>query len=133
MFLSENAKVVLKKRYFKKNEQGKLIEDWEKMIKRVAGNIGGEDKKLTARFYKLLDSGKFLPNSPTLMNAGKELGQLSACFVLPVMDSMEGIFDAIKDAAMIHKSGGGTGFWILRSDDKLLRPVRKARRNDRPG
>ena len=110
MILTENAKVVLEKRYYKKNDKGETIENWEKLISRVANNISQGDKEKYERYFKLLDSGNFLPNSPTLMNAGNDLQQLSACFVLPLEDSMEGIFTTIKNAAMIHKSGGGTGF-----------------------
>ncbi|MDO9576660.1 MAG: vitamin B12-dependent ribonucleotide reductase [Candidatus Cloacimonadales bacterium] len=110
MQLTENALTVLKKRYFKRDENGKLIEDWPKMIDRVATNISGNDPAKKERYYKLLDSGYFLPNSPTLMNAGNDLQQLSACFVLPLEDSMESIFESVKNAALIHKSGGGTGF-----------------------
>ncbi len=110
MKLTENALTVLRKRYFMKNDQGEVIENWEQLVDRVATNISSGDKKKKARYAKLLDSGYFLPNSPTLMNAGNDLQQLSACFVLPVEDSMESIFDAIKNAALIHKSGGGTGF-----------------------
>jgi ribonucleoside-diphosphate reductase alpha chain len=114
MKISENAITVLEKRYFKKDENGKLIEDWSKLISRVANDIGSGDPETCERFYNLLDSGKFLPNSPTLMNAGNDLQQLSACFVLPVEDSMESIFTTIKNAALIHKSGGGTGFSFTR-------------------
>jgi len=110
MVLSENALSVLTKRYFKKNGSGETIENWDKMISRVAENIAGEDKTKQKIYYDLMDSGYFLPNSPTLMNAGNDLQQLSACFVLPIEDSMEGIFDSVKNAALIHKSGGGTGF-----------------------
>lgn len=110
MQLTENALTVLEKRYFKRDENGKLIEDWPKMIDRVATNISGNDPVKKERYYKLLDSGYFLPNSPTLMNAGNDLQQLSACFVLPLEDSMESIFESVKNAALIHKSGGGTGF-----------------------
>lgn len=110
MNLTENAKVVLEKRYYKKNDKGETVEDWEKLISRVANNISQGDKTKYQRYFNLLDSGNFLPNSPTLMNAGNDLQQLSACFVLPLEDSMEGIFTTIKNAAMIHKSGGGTGF-----------------------
>nr|MDK2850647.1 ribonucleoside-diphosphate reductase alpha chain [Candidatus Cloacimonadota bacterium] len=114
MHLSDNALVVLKKRYFKKNAQGQCIEDWDAMIKRVASNISNNDSNLYERFLALLDSGDFLPNSPTLMNAGGDLQQLSACFVLPIEDSMESIFETVKNAALIHKSGGGTGFSFSR-------------------
>ncbi len=110
MRLSENAKTVLKKRYFKRGNDGNSVENWDKMIDRVADNISGGDAEKKKKYFKLLDSGCFLPNSPTLMNAGNDLQQLSACFVLPLEDSMESIFETIKNAALIHKSGGGTGF-----------------------
>jgi ribonucleoside-diphosphate reductase, adenosylcobalamin-dependent len=121
MKLSENALTVLKKRYFTRDGEGKTTEDAEGLFRRVAGAIAAEDKKyggdvkaLAETFYDLMTELDFLPNSPTLMNAGKPLGQLSACFVLPVADSMEEIFDAVKNAALIHKSGGGTGFSFSR-------------------
>ncbi|HQP32758.1 MAG TPA: vitamin B12-dependent ribonucleotide reductase [Candidatus Cloacimonas sp.] len=110
MELTENALKVLEKRYFRKDENGVLIEDWQKMLTRVAANIASGDEEKTRRFYRLMDAGYFLPNSPTLMNAGGDLQQLSACFVLPIEDSMESIFETVKNAALIHKSGGGTGF-----------------------
>lgn len=126
--LTENAMTVLKKRYFKKNDKGEAIETAEELFSRVAGNIAQADylydkkaevEKTTQEFYDLMTSLDFLPNSPTLMNAGRDLQQLAACFVLPVEDSIEGIFEAIKNAALIHKSGGGTGFSFSR-----LRPNR---------
>jgi len=124
--LSENARRVLKKRYLKKNRKGKVIETPEQMFRRVARHISKAEKKYADTpggdpeqkwediFYVLMTEGKFLPNSPTLMNAGRQLGQLAACFVLPVEDSMEGIFGALHHAALIHKSGGGTGFGFSR-------------------
>ncbi|MCD4796875.1 MAG: ribonucleoside reductase class II, partial [Candidatus Cloacimonetes bacterium] len=123
MKLSENALTVLNKRYFKKDENGKTLENWEKMITRVAENISGGDSRKKEKYLKLLDSGYFLPNSPTLMNAGNDLQQLSACFVLPLEDSMESIFESVKNAALIHKSGGGTGFSFsrLRQADARVR------------
>ncbi len=117
--LSENARIVLEKRYLCKDEKGKLTETVEGLFERVANAIASADKnfnpnadvKETSKiFYDMMTNLEFLPNSPTLMNAGKELGQLSACFVLPIQDSMEDIFESIKQAALIHKSGGGTGF-----------------------
>jgi ribonucleoside-diphosphate reductase alpha chain len=120
MQLSDNARVVLERRYLKKDVNG-ACEAPEDMFHRVASFIAaadenyGEDAAATeAAFYDMMTSLRFLPNSPTLMNAGRELGQLSACFVLPIEDSMEGIFDTLKNAAMIHKSGGGTGFSFSR-------------------
>lgn len=119
--ISENARKVLEARYLAKDENGKCIETVEQMFRRVAKAVASasykwsEDvEKIEQDFYDMMYNLDFLPNSPTLMNAGRPLGQLSACFVLPVEDSMEGIFDAIKNAALIHKSGGGTGFSFSR-------------------
>lgn len=105
--LSENAIEVLKKRYLLRNEKGELIETPMHLFRRVA-KIGGKDKE--EEFFQMMKNLEFLPNSPTLMNAGTKLGQLSACFVLPVDDSIESIFSALKNMAKIHQSGGGTGF-----------------------
>ncbi len=114
MILSDNARTVLEKRYFSKDDNGNAMEDWQGLINRVATDISANDAEKYERYISLLDSGCFLPNSPTLMNAGNDLQQLSACFVLPLEDSMEGIFDTIRNAALIHKSGGGTGFSFSR-------------------
>lgn len=123
MIISQNALTVLKRRYLIKNEKGETVETVEDLFQRVAGAIAASDKlhdenadvkKTAETFYDMMTQLEFLPNSPTLMNAGRPLGQLSACFVLPVADSMEDIFEAIKQAALIHKSGGGTGFSFSR-------------------
>lgn len=117
--LSANALSVLEKRYLKRDSKGNLIEDAEGMFRRVATTVGEAEKEIdpnadvmdiTEKFYSIMANLEFLPNSPTLMNAGRDSAQLSACFVLHVGDSMEEIYDALKYAALIHKSGGGTGF-----------------------
>ncbi len=130
LLLSKNARTVLDRRYLKKDSKGRVQEKPEEMFRRVARHIAkaeeryGDDahvKKMEELFYELMTTFKFLPNSPTLMNAGRRLGQLAACFVLPVEDSMEGIFDALRNAALIHKSGGGTGFSFSRLRPKSSR------------
>ncbi len=123
LVLSENARTVLERRYLKTDSEGNLIESPEQMFGRVVHHIAGPEnkygdkahvEKIEETFYKMMTDSKFLPNSPTLMNAGRRLGQLAACFVLPVEDSMDEIFDSLKNAALIHKSGGGTGFSFSR-------------------
>ena len=123
MPISENARAVLERRYLIRDEHGEAVETVDELFHRVADAVAAADVRFdpqadvadTARsFYRMMTDLDFLPNSPTLMNAGRPLGQLSACFVLPVADSMEDIFDAIKNAALIHKSGGGTGFSFSR-------------------
>jgi len=120
--LTPNALRVLESRYLKKDEQGKIIETPQQLFQRVAANIASAESffnpsisddelfGIGEKFYKIMASLEFLPNSPTLMNAGGVLQQLSGCFVLPVGDSMEEIFEAVKNTALVHKSGGGTGF-----------------------
>jgi len=122
--LSPNAEQILKKRYLLKNEKGEIAETPEGLFKRVARTVSEVEsnyptspykpEELYEKFYNMMVEFYFLPNSPTLMNAGTPLGQLSACFVLPVGDSMEEIFDAVKKTAIIHKTGGGTGFSFSR-------------------
>lgn len=126
MNLTENAIKVLEARYLLKDEKGKVIEAPEGMFRRVAKTIasaeiqyGGSPDEWEEKFYELMASLKFLPNSPALMNAGKDIGQLAACFVLPVDDSMKSIFDTLKNAALILQSGGGTGFSFSRLRPRL--------------
>ncbi|MGC8913041.1 MAG: vitamin B12-dependent ribonucleotide reductase [Thermoplasmata archaeon] len=129
MELSRTAVSILEARYLLKDQTGRVIETPEQMFRRVAKSVAGaekfyaksenEIKEIEECFYRVMTELEFLPNSPTLMNAGKELGQLSACFVLPVEDSIQSIFETLKHTAIIHKSGGGTGFSFSR-----LRPAR---------
>ncbi|CAN5716904.1 vitamin B12-dependent ribonucleotide reductase [soil metagenome] len=130
--LSDNARIVLARRYLKKDDKGRPVEEPEQMFWRVARVIAGEDAKygasdgavetLAREFYRLMTRRLFEPNSPTLMNAGRPLGQLSACFVLPVEDALSngknGIYDTLRSMALVHQSGGGTGFAFSR-----LRPT----------
>ncbi len=118
--LSINAVKVLRRRYLRKNAEGKIIETPGEMFARVAKAVAAPDadygspEKAEEEFLSMMTALEFLPNSPTLMNAGTSLGQLAACFVIPVGDSIVEIFDALKDMAVIHQSGGGTGFSFSR-------------------
>jgi len=118
----ENTLLILKKRYLKKDEHGEVVESPEGMFHRVADAVAlaeesfsaGERARMSEAVYHMMSSLRFLPNSPTLMNAGRKLGQLSACFVLPIEDSLDSIFESVKETAKIHQTGGGTGFSFSR-------------------
>ena len=127
--LTATAETVLARRYYLKDKNGKPLETWETLCRRVANAVASVDEKygtsddLRERFFTLIYHMDFLPNSPCLMNAGTDLGQLSACFVLPIEDSMDGIFTAIRNGALVHKTGGGTGYSFsrLRSKNAAVR------------
>src|SRR4030043_997937 len=126
MELTENALKILRARYLFKDENGDVIETPEEMFERVSKTVAsaeslykGNAVEWEEKFYTLMTNLRFLPNSPALMNAGKDMGQLAACFVLPVDDSMKSIFDTLKNAALILQSGGGAGhlfFFVLSHD-----------------
>ena len=118
--LTKTAETVLARRYYLKDSAGELVESWETLCKRVSSAVAEVDKDsdqheaLRESFFRMMYHLDFLPNSPCLMNAGTDIGQLSACFVLPIEDSMDGIFTAIRNGALVHKTGGGTGYSFSR-------------------
>ncbi|MBP1747960.1 MAG: ribonucleoside-diphosphate reductase alpha chain [Deltaproteobacteria bacterium] len=120
--IDEIALRVLEKRYLARDEAGTPVESVEDMFRRVADHVAGSDgscdrasrRKISDTYFQMMHDLEFLPNSPTLMNAGRDLGQLAACFVLPVEDSLDSIFESVKETAKIHQSGGGTGFSFSR-------------------
>ena len=122
--LTDTAETVLKRRYYLKDADGQPLETWESLCRRVADAVAKGSEmpdnynELRDRFFEMIYHMDFLPNSPCLMNAGTDLGQLSACFVLPVEDSMDGIFTAIRNGALVHKTGGGTGYSFSRLRSK---------------
>ncbi|WP_163339743.1 adenosylcobalamin-dependent ribonucleoside-diphosphate reductase [Desulfopila sp. IMCC35008] len=122
--LTNTAETVLARRYYLKDEEGNPAETWETLCRRVADAVAVVDKEsdgygeMREDFFNMIYRMDFLPNSPCLMNAGTDLGQLSACFVLPVEDSMDGIFTAIRNGALVHKTGGGTGYSFSRLRSK---------------
>ena len=124
--LTKTAETVLARRYYLKDAKGEPIETWEKLCRRVGNAVATVDQDqewhddLREDFFRIIYQMDFLPNSPCLMNAGTELGQLSACFVLPVEDSMNGIFTAIRNGALVHKTGGGTGYAFTASFKKCF-------------
>lgn len=122
--LTKTAETVLARRYYLKDSTGEIIETWETLCKRVSNAVAEVDKEskqfeaLRESYFRMMYHLDFLPNSPCLMNAGTDIGQLSACFVLPVEDSMDGIFTAIRNGALVHKTGGGTGYSFSRLRSK---------------
>src|SRR4051794_198422 len=116
--LDAHAQAVLSRRFLWRDDRGDPLEDAEGLFRRVARAIAAVDDRYPGSrreeteetFFDLMASLRFLPNSPTLMNAGKPHGQLAGCFVLPIRDSMDSIYQTLRDAALIQKSGGGTGF-----------------------
>ncbi len=123
--LTPNAERVLEARYLARDDAGRIVENWEGLCRRVARGVatvekewGGDGERWEEAFFGAIQRREFLPNSPTLMNAGTEIGQLAACFVLPVEDTLASVFEAVKEMAVIHQSGGGTGF-----DFSALRPA----------
>ncbi|MCW5202674.1 adenosylcobalamin-dependent ribonucleoside-diphosphate reductase [Desulfobulbus sp. N3] len=128
--LTETAETVLARRYYLKDGNGNVLENWDSLCRRVADAVAAVDNELgdyeaiREDFFNMIHRLDFLPNSPCLMNAGTDLGQLSACFVLPVDDSMDGIFTSIRNGALVHKTGGGTGYSFSR-----LRPKNSAVRS----